>query len=245
MFQNENNEDPDCYMAYNADFIEAQCHFVAELSSSIDDLESQLLGECIDLSWQMSQTAKGRSVVDTSQALPAVQSTSNSSHTARDADGEESRDTVAVGDGNPHQNGWNYQCNDALQCDQSNSCASGVTTSDAFNWNFMAAATPFRWISAGFNVGQSFTTTQTQTCNAMPGQSVSVWHLEIYTAYTVQNQIFSCAITGCKTTNSGDPFVLSSPNTIQNNSHYYCVINTCRNKKDGYFENGPPGPPPT
>lgn len=111
LFWDETNSDPNCAMAYNADFIEAQCHFFAETSLIIEPLEDRLLDECVDLSWQMGQVANGSSVVDTSQATNAL-ATSDSSLAARDIDaGTTRRDTERVNDGNPHQDGWNYQCN--------------------------------------------------------------------------------------------------------------------------------------
>lgn len=112
LFWDETNSDPKCAMAYNADFIEAQCHFFTGTSSIIEPLENRLLDECVDLSWQMGQVAKGSSVVDTSQATTNVLATSDASLAARDIDaGTTRRDTVRVNDGNPHQDGWNYQCN--------------------------------------------------------------------------------------------------------------------------------------
>lgn len=109
MLWDEDTSDPNCAMAYNADFVEVQCHFFAETTSDIQSGESQLLDECTGsgLSLEMSRIAKGRSVVNTNEAQPAVQSNS-SSLVARDYPPKP--DTILVDKGNPHQNGWNYQC---------------------------------------------------------------------------------------------------------------------------------------
>ena len=125
----------------------------------------------------------------------------------------------------------------------STTCSAAITKAIAFTWNFMAAVTPFKWISAGFNVGKSYTSSETHTCNGMANQQVCVWHNEIYTAYTVNNQITVCSSFGCSN-KKPQTFVLSSPNSNNIGSGFYCVINTCRGKGEGYFDNGPAGPAP-
>lgn len=105
---NDNDDKPRCAMAYSADFVETQCHFFAETSSTVEvqDLSAE---HCWGNSREMSQVAAGRSIIDTSTAVPAT----NFSVDTRDTLlGRQLTDksTILVGDGNPHQAAYNYQC---------------------------------------------------------------------------------------------------------------------------------------
>lgn len=97
---------------------------------------------------------------------------------------------------------------------------------------------PLQWVSGGFNVQESWSQTQSISCSCdTPGDVMCLWHRLDHTAYTVYTEE-SCPMAGTK---KSDPFVIRSPNSDDYDNGFYCVIGTCRNKGDSYWDLGEAG----
>ena len=107
-------EGPTCGVAYNADVVEVQCHMAYTPSIGSSFAAQSDAVQCLAQNPAAAVVLTGLSWVDTSRAsasnlsLPAEEALET-----RDVDGGAGtikRNTDVVGDGNPHQNGWHYQC---------------------------------------------------------------------------------------------------------------------------------------
>ncbi|GIJ84868.1 hypothetical protein Asppvi_003719 [Aspergillus pseudoviridinutans] len=150
--------------------------------------------------------------------------------------------TRNVGDGNPHQNYWDKQLSENINCGASPSCSVGHEQSSSFSVEWSASAAAFEWISGGFAVQEEWTTGNEYTCFGNQGDTVCVWYNTAHTAYTVQNWEENVCTSP---TQSGDPYVMFSPNQNNAGGGYYCVVGTCRSEGQGYWDkSGPAGGPP-
>lgn len=145
--------------------------------------------------------------------------------------------TDLSGNGNPHQNAWNSQLSETITCGQTAGCSVGRSNSKSHTVSFSATAKLAQWISGDFSVSRSWTTGNSYTCNGAAGDKVCIWYNTMHTAYTVHNSLNTVGSFGCH----GDPivspdFVLKSPNNNNAGGGYYCVVGTCRNKDDAYWE---------
>ncbi|KAF2722382.1 hypothetical protein K431DRAFT_222232, partial [Polychaeton citri CBS 116435] len=136
------------------------------------------------------------------------------------------------GDGDPHQNYYEVQVTDNLNCGMGGTgCSVSHLNSHTLGYTVSAGATLIAWISGGFSVDESYTTGETFTCDANPGDTVCVWDSISYTAYTVINLKADCSA-------HGDPYVLKSPNSDNSEGGYYCVYGSaCRSDGQGYWNN--------
>ncbi|KAK4500860.1 hypothetical protein PRZ48_009052 [Zasmidium cellare] len=142
--------------------------------------------------------------------------------------------TVLVGDGDPHQNYFNIQVTENLDCGQGGTgCSVSHLNSHTLMWSVNPGVIIDEWITGGFAVGESYTTGDTYTCDAAPGQTVCVWSKIAYTAYTVHN---GQSGPNCGGSIDTSPFVLKSPNSGDAGS-YYCVYGSaCRSDGQGYWD---------
>ena len=145
--------------------------------------------------------------------------------------------TQLSGDGNPHQNAWDSQLSETITCGQTAGCSVGSSNSKAYTVAFSATAKLAEWISGGFSVSQSWTTGNSYTCNGAAGDTVCIWYNTMHTAYTVHNYFTMLGSFGCNNFPvTGPDFVLKSPNNNNAGGGYYCVVGTCRNQGDSYWE---------
>lgn len=170
--------------------------------------------------------------------------------------------TVAVGDGDPHQNYYHLQISvsgsvlnsvinsqtnflqEVINCGSAASCSVGYVQSESFTIGFSTSATIYEWLSLGFDVSKSWTTGNTYTCTGEEGDDVCIWYNTAHTAVTVRNYVSQLAPCGNPVTIVSDPVIVKSPNSDNRGGGYYCVIGTCRAKGDNYWDNtGPAGGP--
>jgi len=116
-------------------------------------------------------------------------------------------------------------------------CRAGNSKSSSYSVSWSAGATAFQWLSAGFAVEQSVETGNNYECEGEHGETISVWKNQAQTAYTVQNGIYN---TCSGTSESGNKYVMWSPNSGGRGSYYYCVHGEqyCRNKGDRWLDMG-------
>ncbi|KAK4128848.1 hypothetical protein N657DRAFT_639356 [Parathielavia appendiculata] len=143
--------------------------------------------------------------------------------------------TRRVGDGNPHQNPFNIQLSENMQCDAQRTCAIQYGEYRSFTVGFSASAQLTQWISGGFAVEQSVQTGNKYTCDGNPGDFFCVWRKVGQTAYTVQNVLYN-ACTGDSPSSS--PFILWSPNANNKEGWFYCVYGRqyCRSAGQGWLD---------
>ncbi|KAH6962674.1 hypothetical protein BKA56DRAFT_698738 [Ilyonectria sp. MPI-CAGE-AT-0026] len=152
--------------------------------------------------------------------------------------------TVAVGDGDPHQNYYHLQISGVINCGSAASCSVGYLQSESFTIGFSTSATIYEWLSLGFDVSKSWTTRNTYTCTGEEGDDVCVWYNTAHTAVTVRNYLSKLAPCENPVTVVSDPVIVKSPNSDNRGGGYYCVIGTCRAKGDNYWDKtGPAGGP--
>lgn len=96
-------------------------------------------------------------------------------------------------------------------------------------------ANPIKFISAGFSVGKLHTKAASYTCNGQKDETVCVWYSAAHTKYQAQNMIANYCDSGWYKDTHGDPFYFTSPNTGGKHSDYYCVVGSCRDKGQGYW----------
>ncbi|KAF2022625.1 hypothetical protein EK21DRAFT_82865, partial [Setomelanomma holmii] len=130
-----------------------------------------------------------------------------------------------LGDGDPHQNYYHKQLSEVISCGTAPSCAAGYEVSRSYTIGFSAGISADSWISAGFDLQESWTTGNEYTCYGGPGDSV----------YTVRNW----AQNTCNSTprRYSDNLVMKSPNKANRGGGTYCVIGTCRAQGDAYWDN--------
>ncbi|KAF7118775.1 hypothetical protein CNMCM5793_008400 [Aspergillus hiratsukae] len=149
--------------------------------------------------------------------------------------------TVLVGNGNPHINYFDKQMTQTVtNCDQPNVvCSTGATQGTTFSWSVSGTLNPINWISGGFDVGVSYSSSVNEGCSAgAPNQDVCLWYQQAYVAYTVQN-VWSSPLCG---TDSSSYILWSPTNGNACGRGYYCVVNTCRSIGQGYWTlSGPAG----
>ncbi|KAF2818344.1 hypothetical protein CC86DRAFT_433620 [Ophiobolus disseminans] len=144
------------------------------------------------------------------------------------------RSTVKVGDGNPHQNYFNTQLSEVISCQNAPSCAVGFEKTKSYTVGFTMAGTG-SWISAGFEVQQSWSTGNQYTCYGAKGDNLCIWYLTAHTAYTVRNRVQNtCSGSGPRYSPN---YVIKSPNKANRGGGMYCVIGTCRAQGDTYWDN--------
>ena len=99
---------------------------------------------------------------------------------------------------------------------------------------------PAQWIAGSFNVAESWSQSQTESCNGEEGEVICVWHAMHHTAYTVVDS--ADAQNPCTAPNDGE-YVIRSPNKDDPLSGFYCVRGqtNCHVLGSQYWENGPAG----
>ena len=134
-----------------------------------------------------------------------------------------------------------------MNCGDAPGCSVGQTNSVSYTLGWTATATAWQWLNAGFNVGVSWTTGNSYTCNGNKGDTVCVWYSTAFTAYQVQNHAVNEQCGGDNP--SGEPFTMYSPNSQNKGAKaYYCVVgaNNCRSQGDQYWVyDGKQGGPPS
>ncbi|KAF5662963.1 hypothetical protein FHETE_7708 [Fusarium heterosporum] len=148
------------------------------------------------------------------------------------------RETVLVGDGDPHQNYFHKQLSEVISCGSAQSCSVSENESKSFTIGWTASVTPVAWVNGGFSVSLSWTTGNAYSCSGGHGEDVCIWYKTAHTAYTVQNRervTGPCATDG-KWHFTSDPFVMFSPNEGNRGGGYYCVVGTCRAQGDAYWD---------
>jgi len=84
------------------------------------------------------------------------------------------RSSFMVGDGNPHQNFYDKQISENINCGAAPSCTAGHSVSKSYNIGFSTSATLDAWLSGGFAVGKSWTTGNSYSCTGGRGDTVCV-----------------------------------------------------------------------
>ncbi|KAI0191387.1 hypothetical protein EV127DRAFT_407331 [Xylaria flabelliformis] len=139
--------------------------------------------------------------------------------------------TNLVGDGNPHQVPWDQQISTKQNCGSAAACSVTVTKEHTLTYGW-SVGVGYEWVSGGFSVEESFTDGESHECQGNKGQTVCVWRVYQYTAYTVADTkcyYFNGVASGCTTSK---PYVLSSPNKCQKGGFYCKTGSECSN--DGY-----------
>ncbi|MCJ1230185.1 hypothetical protein MMC12_006857 [Toensbergia leucococca] len=132
--------------------------------------------------------------------------------------------TSLVSDGNPHFNGLQKQVSELLSCG-TEGCQVTQLTSYTIGWS-ISIGTKFDFIDIGGDVEKSWTTGDSYTCNGGPGDTICVWVNLQHTAYTVWTD-------WCYT--DPNPYVVKAPHKDNWGGKYYCVVGTCRNNGDEYW----------
>lgn len=148
------------------------------------------------------------------------------------------------GNGNPHQNTRHTQISRTGTCgsgDCTISLTSGKSETYAWTWGLNP---PGYWINGGFSVSSSETESEEFTCTGKAGETICIWSEIETTAYTVTNHEEGHFSTCGPVV---DTSIIWSPNECFNTPKYYCVVGTCRNKNDLYYDtaDAPAGGPPT
>ena len=169
--------------------------------------------------------------------------------------------TVMVGDGDPHQVHYHKQVSVRIPllnllrgditknahtdqgiqtCDQKNECE--ISREDGYSvtvgWSMESTDLGYFFISGGFSVEETRSQSRSHVCSGSPGDTVCVWYRADYTAYQVHKQGIPA---DCN--NPEDRGIMRSPNSGDYNNGFYCVVGTCRNEGDYYWEDGEAGPP--
>jgi len=157
---------------------------------------------------------------------------------------------VPDGNGNPHQNYQHQQVSDTDPCSQDADgnfdCGISYSTSYSYTWSASIGVTD-EFISGGFSVSESWSSGDSYTCNPLDGDDgICMWYSSANTAYTVEDIEVSSGGEGeCAT---GDPYVITAPNTNNAGGGPYCVhgIKYCRANGDFYWDlDGPATGPPS
>ena len=145
--------------------------------------------------------------------------------------------TDLSGDGNPHQNAWDSQLSETITCGPTAGCSVGSSKSKSHTVTYSVSSKIGEWISGGFSVSQSWTTGNSYTCNGAAGDTVCIWYSTMHTAYTVHDSLRTVGSFGCNSDPIiGPDVILKSPNNNNAGGGYYCVVGTCRNRGDNYWE---------
>jgi hypothetical protein len=145
--------------------------------------------------------------------------------------------SLLEGNGNPAKWVFHKQVTETLTC-ASADCSVSSTNSHTIGWSASVGFSP-PWTSGGFSVSESWSWGSSYTCGAKPGQTVCVWYAIAHTAYWAR-QYWGSTTGKDICNNPSDPFVIWSPNINNAGGGYYCVIGTCRNNNDGYWEDRGP-----
>ncbi|KAH7152104.1 hypothetical protein B0J13DRAFT_255304 [Dactylonectria estremocensis] len=155
-------------------------------------------------------------------------------------------DTRLIGDGDPHQDYFHKQVGPAQTCAQRGTCFVGVgeEVSITISAELGTGGGPTGWITGGFSVSQTKSSSTERGCYGEAGDTVCQWSKTHHTAYTVQTKKYVQS-RGCGTRVDEDsgPYVIRSPNENSMAVEWYCVLNTCRGDGDRYWELGRAGGP--
>lgn len=144
-----------------------------------------------------------------------------------------------VGDGNPHQNSWHEQLTENMVCGSADECSTSEEKSHdvSVEWSVgLQGMESWGWISGGFAVSESWSTSITNTCTGGDtADLVCLWYNTQHTAYTVKTRHRACGEPKIKET---EPYVIKSPNKNNIGGGYYCVTGgACRNIGAHYWNN--------
>ncbi|KAF2137099.1 uncharacterized protein K452DRAFT_341682 [Aplosporella prunicola CBS 121167] len=142
--------------------------------------------------------------------------------------------TRLVGNGNPHHNYFHKQVSLTRQC-VGKTCSLGPHETNRYSFRFSADKKPAQWIPGDFPVTPKYSTGGGINCTAAANHQLCVWIKVAHTAYTVQDWAKKECGSGSPKP-IGKPYVIKSPNKNNEGGSYYCVIGTCREKGDGYWE---------
>ncbi|KAJ4296491.1 hypothetical protein N0V90_006536 [Kalmusia sp. IMI 367209] len=121
----------------------------------------------------------------------------------------EEKSTYVVDDGDPHQNYYHKQLSEVINCGAAPSCSAGYEVSKSYTIGWTSGISADSWISAGFEVQESWTTGNEYTCYGASGDDVCIWYNTAHTAYTVKNKVWNTCVDNER---FSDPFVMKSPN---------------------------------
>ncbi|KAI0468007.1 hypothetical protein F4859DRAFT_492383 [Xylaria cf. heliscus] len=139
--------------------------------------------------------------------------------------------TNIVGDGNPHQVPWDQQVSYKQSCGGASACSVSVEKEHTISYGW-SVGIGYEWVDGGFEVEESWTDGEAHECQGSADQTVCVWRVYQYTAYTVADTkcyYFNGAASDCTTS---EPYVLSSPNKCQKGGFYCKTGSQCGD--DGY-----------
>ncbi|KAH7122131.1 hypothetical protein B0J13DRAFT_648348 [Dactylonectria estremocensis] len=148
--------------------------------------------------------------------------------------------TVLVGDGNPHQNYLHKQISETINCGGAATCNAGYTETQSFAIGFSYTLKLEDWAQFGFSVTQSWTTGNMYNCGGTTGEDVCIWYNTAHTAITVRNENYITAGCGIAQALYSEDIILKSPNEQNRGGGYYCFVDPCRAKGDGYWDNSGP-----
>ncbi|CAI4214300.1 unnamed protein product [Parascedosporium putredinis] len=150
--------------------------------------------------------------------------------------------TDLVGDGNPHQDYLHRQVGPSQTCAQRGTCFVGVGEEVSITVSAeIAGIGP--WISGGFGVSRTVSSSTERGCYGEAGDTVCQWSSTHHTAYTVTTRSVGTCGSSRYEGEPSAPYVIRSPNSGNNAVDWYCVLNTCRGDGDFYWDLGRAGGP--
>ena len=245
------DQEASCGQIASAEELVITCHVPFAAPSGVPALDRRDLNDCFPKGGALDLLSVAQGFENGAQDEPLPALTSEVAvNTTADLDKRQtgpctfwSQVTYMVGNGDPHQNPWNVQVSDPMQCPSHIGCSIGHGISHTVGWQANVGIV-HQWLSGGFAVQKSVSTGNTYTCPGNAGQYLAVWRKVGTTAYTVQNANFN-ACTGNHPT--GGRYIIWSPNAGNRGSYYYCVYgkNYVRWSGDRWLDTSPnqPGGP--
>lgn len=126
-----------------------------------------------------------------------------------------------------------------MQC-RANSCSPSHGSTQSFSFGWSSTVTPIKWISGGFSVTESWSTTSTYGCTGQPHTTVCVWNNGAHTKYSIEN----VESNPCAQPQVSNPFRMTSPNKDNIGGYKYCAHGTfCKHINAQYWVQGRAGKP--
>ncbi|KAJ5256561.1 hypothetical protein N7478_012665 [Penicillium angulare] len=240
----EHSGGPTCNRIYSDNEIELDCTVTMDAKFVGKPISINETQACFGGDLTAFDLAQGVRILDTSKAgpvdrrsaVPVTKSELNEPENVDKRSSCSSSETTVAIKSVIQQQYFAEQYSKNIECGSSSSCSASVTSSNSHTFTFTSSFELYKWISAGFSVSKTFTESASYTCGGTKGETVCVWYNAAHTKYQAQNQIsLYCDDATGGTSLVESPSVLVSPNSNGKGSKYYCVIGTCRDKGEGYW----------
>ncbi|KAJ5116254.1 hypothetical protein N7456_000602 [Penicillium angulare] len=252
----EHSGGPTCNRIYNHKMVELDCTVTMDAKFVGRPISINGTQPCFGGDLTAFDLRQGVRVIDTSQAKKVDRSSSvQVPETLDGLDELENVDkrclvqsTTDPVKGVVQQQYFAEQYTKNIQCGSASSCSASVTDSTSYTFTFTATAQLTKWINAGFSVAKSWSEGASYTCGGGKDETLCVWYNGAHTRYAVENMKYNyCDTSVWGASIEGGPFDVTSPNSNGQGSYYYCVVGTCRDKGQGYWNyngryGGPNGP---